>query len=132
MAAPAQNASGLANLDLLRARAASEAVNDVANLGEETQKKFRQLARSAPADIMTMGLGQTSAFWASSGKEHDQKMIEHVKGWLRTQALIQDQEVNLVDWVVAIDDMLTYRRATRETLAFLAWVKRFAEAKLDS
>lgn len=131
MTAIVGNTPGLAGLDLRRAKAASNAVHRAIEvLEQDAQGKFAQLARAAPADIMTMGLGQTVAFWFSSGKSHHQLMIQQVKAYLEEQQLITNAQQDLLNWIISTNDILIYRRATQETLAFLIWVKRFAEAKL--
>jgi len=39
-------------------------------------------------------------------------------------------EIDFLNWLVNKAETSQYRRATAETLAFLVWVKRFAESKL--
>ena len=81
---------------------------------------------------MTNGLGQTLAFMLAKGGANRDKppalLYRHVSEWVTTQ---------FADWHGA--DLLlkltessseVYRRATTETLAYLVWLKRFAEAML--
>jgi len=118
------------DLERKRARAALEAVKKAQNdLGKDGGKKYGQLARSGSADIMTMGLGQTLAFWAAKKEKHHLQLLNNVTTWLVTQKLLKEAEKPL-DWVMQLEDTGLYRRATQETLALLAWIKRFSEAEL--
>ena len=46
---------------------ASFAFNSVERVNLALREKYKQLARSAPADVQTNGLGQTLAFWRAKG-----------------------------------------------------------------
>ncbi len=102
--------------------------------------EYRSLARSAPADIQANGLGQTLAFWrakgyekgkAKSDSEHAQ-LLAHVSGWLREKVAALSAGDDVVEWIASQATTNDYRRATVEAIAFLNWVKRFAEAELPS
>jgi len=94
---------------------------------EEARKKYRSLALKTPVLILTNGLGQTLAFFKSKGGEHD-LLYGHLSKWLVNESKIYDQG-ELVQKIIN-GDSTTYRQATTETLAFLNWLKRFAEAVL--
>lgn len=105
------------------------------NLEEKKRfaKEYKSLARGASADIQLNGLGQTLAFWRAKGKgeinEHT-RLFEHISQWVMQQNEIRGAG-NLLEWAISIATTDDYRRATAETIAFLVWVKRFAEAELD-
>ncbi len=98
---------------------------------EKFKGRYGTLARKAPAMIMSAGMGQTMAFLRAKGKND---------GWNEHNILYQQ----ISDWVVKhlgseSKDLLylvhqesseVYRQATTEALAFLVWLKRFAEAEL--
>ncbi|NJM42477.1 MAG: type III-B CRISPR module-associated protein Cmr5 [Anaerolineae bacterium] len=97
-------------------------------------KDYRSLVRQAAADVMTSGLGQTVAFWRSKIDERkhngeEQKAVyESVDSWLRAQLNLTK---SLHEWIVAEGTTtVTYMRATRETIAYLVWLKRFAEGEI--
>ncbi len=92
--------------------------------------KYGQLARRGPADIQSNGLGQTLAFWNAQDKDkaHFHALLKDVSDWVRTQ--IKFTESNLLDWIIKTAGTDEYRRAATEVIAFLSWVKRFAEAEL--
>lgn len=108
-----------------RAERAWKAVKEV----REKQKEYLALARSAPADIQTNGLAQTLAFWRAKGESHHQALYGHVSTWVMEQ--LGHSEQDLLDWITnANTSSDRYRQATVEALAFLVWIKRFAEAEL--
>jgi len=114
------------SLEQERAKAAWERVSAVK--GQSYAGKYGQLARSAPADIQANGLGQTLAFWKAKGENHHRALLEHVSEWVKGQIGFSDGD--LLQWVVTTADTDGYRRATAEAIAFLIWLKRFAEAEL--
>ncbi len=114
------------SLEQERAKEAWECVAAVK--GQGYAGKYGQLARSAPADIQANGLGQTLAFWNAKGEAHHQALLNHVSKWVKGQ--IKFSEASLLEWVIKTADTDGYRRATAEAIAFLIWLKRFAEAEL--
>jgi len=106
--------------------------------GESRWKKdYSSLARKVPMLVLTNGLGQTLAFLKAKGKndpadEHT-VLFRQLSRWVldqiapNTSASIPD----LLHWILE-NDSAAYRRATTEALAFLNWLKRFAEAELPT
>lgn len=99
--------------------------------GEKFKGAYGALARKTPALIMSAGLGQTLAFLRAKGKgkgwnEH-QMLYNHLSVWV-----VGRLSVNASDLleVVRQNTSEVYRLATVEALAFLVWLKRFAEAEL--
>jgi CRISPR-associated protein Cmr5 len=88
--------------------------------------EYLALVNSAPADIQTNGLGQTVAFWRSKGKDHHKALYAHLSDWVMQQ---MGEEDDLMRWITRSDSR-RYRQATVEALAFLGWLKRFAQAEL--
>lgn len=108
-----------------RAERAWKAVKEV----REKQKEYLALARSAPADIQTNGLAQTLAFWRAKGESHHLALYKHVSAWIMEQLGHTGQD--LLSWITNPSTSSDrYRQATVEALAFLVWIKRFAEAEL--
>jgi CRISPR-associated protein Cmr5 len=94
--------------------------------------KYGQLAKSGPASIQANGLGQTLAFWRAKGKhksndEHE-ALYQDVSAWVREQLHVKQPD--LLDWIMNHASTDQYRQATAEAIAFLGWLKRFAEAEL--
>jgi CRISPR-associated protein Cmr5 len=93
------------------------------------QKKYGSLVRGLPSLIQSDGLGQTLAFLLSKAggdakKEH-RVAYDHIAAWVRQELGFQD---DLIEWLLK-QSSTDYRRATAEVLAYLSWLKRFAEAK---
>jgi len=105
-------------------------------------KEYGQLAKGAPAEIQINGLGQTLAFWRAKGYDKGQpkkdcnnahyQLLAHLSGWLREQLKlsISEDPQAVLEWIVKQAKTDEYRRATTEAMAFLNWLKRFAEAEL--
>lgn len=99
--------------------------------------KYGQLARSAPADIQANGIGQVLAFWRAKGykdgkpKVNDAhaELLKHTSTWLRCQGILPDGQ-DALEWIARESSTNDYRRASAEAIAFLTWLKRFAEAEL--
>jgi len=106
--------------------------------GEAGWKKgYSSLARKVPMLVLTNGLGQTLAFLKAEGKndpadEHT-VLFRHLSDWVLSQVAPSATASNgdLLQWVLE-NDSVAYRRATTEALAFLTWLKRFAEAELPT
>ncbi|MCS7177919.1 MAG: type III-B CRISPR module-associated protein Cmr5 [Anaerolineae bacterium] len=108
-----------------RAERAWQAVREVQ---KEKQKEYLALARSAPADIQNSGLAQTLAFWRAKGDIHHKALYKHVSEWVMER--LGAGKGDLLTWITdARTSSDQYRRATVEALAFLVWIKRFAEAE---
>ena len=129
--------SGQPSLEQRRANYAWQRIDEVKKKG--FAKKYGQLARGAPADVQTNGLGQTLAFWRANGfkaskaqqNEHAQ-LLQDVSRWVMEERFRWSHEKGLLGWITG-DGATTdeYRQATVETLALLVWLKRFAEAELS-
>lgn len=137
------------SLEQERAKAAWSAVEQVIKRNKQLDdkkkyaKEYSSLARSAPADIQANGLGQTVAFWRAKGYEWNQskqqsepkqdnahaELLGHVANWLGKQEILPDGK-DLVEWISKDATTDEYRRASTEAIAFLTWLKRFAEAEL--
>ncbi len=96
---------------------------------KKEQKEFRSLAKGAAADIQINGLGQTLAFWRAKGENAHIHLFNSISNWIKTDFGFTQSD--LLSWIrdpqTATDD---YRRATVEAIAYLIWIKRFAEAEL--
>ncbi|MDH7482692.1 MAG: type III-B CRISPR module-associated protein Cmr5 [Armatimonadota bacterium] len=115
------------SLEQERAKGAWSKVKEVAK-DRDIAEEYAQLAKSAPADIQSNGLGQTLAFWRAKKGGHHKKLGEHVSEWVMNQ--MNQPGKDLLDWIVNEATTNDYRRATAEAIAFLNWVKRFATAEL--
>lgn len=114
---------------------------------EESTKSFgdnyRSIVRKAPAMIKINGLGQFLAFLLAKAGESARRIEEprnnpskpegllyrHIGTWLACEQspVWLPPGDSLMERVVSCDSRV-YRHATAETLAYLGWLKRFAEA----
>jgi CRISPR-associated protein Cmr5 len=130
-------------LEQKRAAAAWKCIKKIEDTQDkDLQKKYGTLAQKAPADIQTGGLGQTLAFWSakssvredgsdSAEKKAHRAILDDISKWLKNEASINFGDGGILEWVVNNNTQISeYRRATAESIAFLVWLKRFAEAKL--
>lgn len=131
------------SLEQERARFAWDCIKKVS---DGNKKEYGSLAKRAPADIQVNGLGQTLAFWRAKGYKNghpqqkaDDQLLEHVCSWLvgaeRGLGISNNEQTNgnkLLYWVAHTANTDQYRRATSEAIAFLLWLKRFAEAEFGS
>lgn len=96
---------------------------------EEEKKKegYISVVRSAPALILSCGLGQTLAFYCSKGGA--QKILaNHLAEWLLRDGQTQNKNAeSLLDEIMKSDSS-RYRQLTSEAMAYLIWLKRFADA----
>jgi CRISPR-associated protein Cmr5 len=125
------------SLEQERASKAWNCITYVRDKGSKYAKEYASLARSAPAYIQANGLGQTLAFWRAKGydkgkprndDEHS-RLLQDLSAWITSQLNITGR-ADLVAWICNEASVSEYRRATAEAIAFLSWVKRFAEAEL--
>lgn len=112
------------DLDRDRANAAWLALQGISKQDSE----YGSLAREMPTLIQINGLAQTLAFLKAKSKEHHQKMFNHLSDWVCQR--FSFPEGDLLSNALRLDSQ-SYRRATAESLAFLQWIKRFAEAVIE-
>lgn len=127
-------------LEQERADKAWQQIQIVKNLSGKVPQEYSSLAKKAPADIQSNGLGQTLAFWRAKGFDGgqpkdggntaDYQLLQNVTEWLNSDKSLKLGKANLVEWVSREATVIEYRQATAEAIAFLVWLKRFAEAEL--
>lgn len=122
-------------LDQQRAKQAWDNIQSVANRPDDFKKKYGSLARKVPMLVLTNGLGQTLAFLRAKGKDDSSDehnvLFRHLSAWTMSQVAPNAGNQNLLEWVLN-NDSVAYRHATTEALAYLTWLKRFAEAELPT
>ena len=124
-------------LDQQRARAAWRQTPE----GEGLSDEYLSLVRGAAATMMTSGLGQTLAFYMAKATSSEERssahtaLLRNLARWLLRDKNDPDtapnntkQPVDLLNAVMEGDGN-RYRELTAEALAYLTWLKRFAEAK---
>ena len=110
----------------LEQKRAAQAWKDVQEAkSKQFKAKYGPLVKKLPSYILTNGLGQTLAFLLAKGKNDPSK--EHTLLYQQISLWVS-QDDKLINKVMERDST-TYRNLTAETLAYLNWLKRFAEAE---
>jgi CRISPR-associated protein Cmr5 len=94
---------------------------------KQDPKKFGGQAKKLPSRIMAAGLGQALAFLRA--KDYAPGLLAELSDWILVQRPGQkDGKADLLLRIIEGDsDFL--RRATDESLAYLLWLNRFADAE---
>lgn len=124
------------DLDRRRAKNAWECIQSVKS--QEFEAKYNSHVRDLPTMIQVNGLAQTLAFLKAKAKENEPKnrkedfvlAFHHLSNWVCS--CLNWGEGDLLHRVLMTENTQSYRQATTEALAFLQWLKRFAEAELKS
>ena len=116
------------DLERERAKYAWEKIQAVKN--KQYQKDYGSLARKMPTYIQVNGLAQTLAFLKAKGKEHHSKIFEDLSEWVCQMPQLDKFNGDLLVRILDMDSQI-YRITTNESLAFLQWLKRFAEAEVE-
>ena len=110
--------------------------NAVELLDEKKKKEYRSYSKKIPTMILSNGLGQTLAFVKAKAKDGNayeilyQQMTDYLKSEHSTRIKMPSDKTDLVEWVISIESP-KYRFVTTELLAFLNWLKRFAEGLIE-
>ncbi len=99
------------------------------------KKDYRSYVKKLPQMILSNGLGQSMAFVFSKKKEGNayafiyQQISEYLNS-NNTIRISKDKDKDLLEWIISLDSH-NYRYATEEVLAFLNWLRRFAEGMIE-
>lgn len=97
---------------------------------------YKSYVRKIPQMILSNGLGQTLAFIKAKterGNAYDliyTQLTEYMKSNTTARITMPLNENDLVQWVISSNSS-DYRYITQELLAFLNWLKRFAEGMIE-
>jgi len=100
------------------------------------QKEYKSYTRKIPSMILSNGLGQTLAFIkakSEKGNAYDliyQQLTEYMKSEHTARIKMPQEKNDLIELVISCNSS-TYRYITKEILAFLNWLKRFAEGLIE-
>jgi len=120
--------------DQERAASAWKNVEQVNQKPDELKKQYSGLARSTPALVQMNGLGQTLAFLRAKAKGDRNTahwlLYSHISQWIASRVDFGDKGPDgLLEWLVTQSSEV-YRQTMAEVIAYLGWLKRFAEAEL--
>ena len=124
-------------LEQLRSKAAwAAATKQVTALGNEF-KDYKNNTKSAPMMIMNSGLMATLAFYQSRGKKPADALVTDLIMWIATRKTLEYPEAPAITTRDPFQQMMSrllnapsavYQQATTETLAYLRWLRQFADA----
>lgn len=127
-------------LEQARAKFAYDKAKAVANEGGKKAKEYKSYAKKLPMMIKTNGLGASLSFVLSKSKNKEGhlttwgKLYEDLNSWLRTPhkkwLLGNNPPADLSEAVINLESQ-EYRALTVEVLAFLNWLRRFAEGLIE-
>ncbi len=116
---------------------ASFAYNCAKKGAEQNSSEYKSYVKKLPMLIKTNGLASALSFYfansASEGKVNTNKtyglIYRQIEDWLKkdNKSLIKFEQDKLVG-VLLDTDSNTYRVVTTEVMAFLTWLRRFADA----
>ncbi len=108
---------------------------------ESFKKEYKSYTKKVPTLIKTNGLGPTIAFMFSKkiGDKNSNKaykrLYDDITKWMKEEpkGIIRDKlnsERELAKVIIELDSK-TYRLVEIEILAFLSWLRRFAEGMIE-
>lgn len=89
-------------------------------------KEYSSLVQGFAAMIQRDGLGAALVFLKAKGKDEHRNLSAHLSKWVMGKLKWQGDDLLQALLVRSTHD---YRRATAEAIAYLLWLKRFAEAE---
>ncbi len=110
--------------------------NAVNNLDDKKKKEYRSYIRKISQMILSNGLGQTLAFIYAKKEEGNaydliyKQLTDYLKSDSTARIKMPEDENDLIEWVITRDSH-EYRYITEEVLAFLNWLKKFAEGMIE-
>jgi CRISPR-associated protein Cmr5 len=129
-------------LEQQRASYAYSKISHIATLNEDIQEKYHSYVRSAPALILRNGLGNTLAYYLSKAKVslkdvsekveslRDSKQIAYAMLYLHITEWLKTMGYGDLEWITNEATSLEVFQATKEAIALLNWMRRFADAML--
>jgi CRISPR-associated protein Cmr5 len=115
------------------AQLAYECVKEVK--GKDFASKYLSYARKLPSMIIYNGLLTTVAFAKTKAKKAStegkawEKLLEHLKEFLRREGINQDNK-DLIEFL-SEREVQEYRFITKRVLDFSLWLKRIAEGEIE-
>jgi len=104
--------------------------------GRDWQNSFGSQVKKLPMHVLANGLGTALAFLKAKGgndpSAEQEVLYRYISQWVTAQLWGGSGDANLLSRIINSPDVNDYRRATREALAFVVWLKRFAEAEFDA
>lgn len=122
-------------LDQRRARHAWEAVAKMAMAQRKEKEDYQRETKRLPVRILTAGLGHALAFLHAKGGNANDALLRDVADWILNKRNDPENSEepptqNALIRKITEGNSTFLRVTTDETLAYLQWLTRFAEAEL--
>jgi len=119
-------------MQTLSQQRAKQALELILEIGKNTTNKeneiedFEQLSKSIPTMILQNGLGQAIAFLKAKKKPKHNMIYDVLNKWIVHMGMVEE------DLLIELNKMDSYQyiAVQTESLRFLEWVKRYANAKI--
>lgn len=115
---------------------AKHALSKAREVPNQLRSDYQSLAKGFSATIIMNGLGQACAMLLAKAENKDanssahRRLYDHLSDWLLKEAKVYpDNAEELIDAVIG-HGQPQYIRAQAESLAYLEWLKKFAQAYL--
>ena len=110
---------------------AKNAYDAVYSVTEGKIKEYRSHVKQMPMLIKTNGLAQALLF--ARTKKEKKIIYKHINDWLLLESNLEKfnlskEQKEIIDIVIKTDSS-TYRLITTEVMAYIEWLKRFAEGR---
>lgn len=108
------------------------AAHALARIGEARERgiNYRSYVEALPATVAMNGLGQAVATLRSKQKPPHELLHDHLQSWLCADDGPFHGQATLLP-AIAESDQRTYVHAQAEALAYLTWLKKFAQAEWE-
>jgi len=121
----------LRSLEQERAKYAWKCVQEVKKEDEQVQKNYNSYVKKASTLIQANGLPNALAFYYNKWKKGEKAyelLYKHIANWNQLKRLTNNKDI--LRWIIDDASSMDVFKATKEVLALLNWMKRFAEAEL--
>lgn len=119
------------SLEQERARYAWGCIKKVKEGSDQLQKNYNSYVRRASTLIQANGLPNVLAFYYNKWKKGEKAyelLYNHIANWEPIKRMRGNKELLL--WVIEDASSMDVFQITKEIIALLNWMKRFAEAEL--
>jgi CRISPR-associated protein Cmr5 len=120
----------LRSLEQERAKYAWECIQEVKKESKELQEKYTSYVKKATTLIQANGLSSVLAFYYNRWKKNEKAyefIYKHITNWSQLKKLTKG---DLLQWIINDASSIEVFKASKEVIALLNWIRRFAEAEL--
>lgn len=121
----------LRSLEQERARYAWECIQEVKKESDQLQKNYNSYVKKAPTLIQANGLPNALAFYYNKWKKGEKAyelLYKHMANWDQLNRLTNNKDI--LQWILDDASSMEVFFASKEIMALLNWMKRFADAEL--